>query len=220
MKLISTMIEKVMSTIHAFFHPRPIEPGQRWTHKPPTPFSDYWIASVLEVKGGYVKYSTVIAPECMANCVIKLPPVIGYVRSFDFRFSYPIFLGDKMSNFTPPTRAMDTFTPDFIKNLKHEIDTNADITHVNDADFLFALTAINELRAEVDEARAAWQDERNLTKELQAKIREISGVISERHGDDGRFEQPEDEFNDSNETITIKRLFAIIENMEEEDDTK
>lgn len=47
-------------------------------------------------------------------------------------------------------------------------------------------------------------------KESEAKLLKISEILSERHGDDGRFEGPEDEYNDDPEVITIKRIFAII----------
>ena len=48
----------------------------------------------------------------------------------------------------------------------------------------------------------------------EAKLREISGLLSYRHGDDGRFDMPEDDENDEQEVVTIKRLFAILEDGE------
>lgn len=47
-------------------------------------------------------------------------------------------------------------------------------------------------------------------KETEAKLLKISDILTERHGDDGQFEGPEDEYNDDPEVITIKRIFAII----------
>lgn len=70
---------------------------------------------------------------------------------------------------------------------------------------------IETLRDGNRELRAAMADDRKLIEALQAKLREISSLISSRHGDDGRFCEPEDEYNDEPEVVTIKRLFAIIE---------
>lgn len=70
---------------------------------------------------------------------------------------------------------------------------------------------IETLREGNRELRAAMADDRKLIEALQARLREISALISSRHGDDGRFCEPEDEYNDEPEVITIKRLFVIIE---------
>lgn len=70
---------------------------------------------------------------------------------------------------------------------------------------------IETLREGNRELRAAMADDRKLIEALQARLREISALISSRHGDDGRFCEPEDEYNDEPEVVTIKRLFAIIE---------
>lgn len=48
-------------------------------------------------------------------------------------------------------------------------------------------------------------------KETEARLLKISEILSERHGDDGRFEGPEDESNDDPEVITIKRIFAVLD---------
>lgn len=70
---------------------------------------------------------------------------------------------------------------------------------------------IETLREGNRELRAALADDQKLIEALQARLREISALISSRHGDDGRFCEPEDEYNDEPEVVTIKRLFAIIE---------
>ena len=70
---------------------------------------------------------------------------------------------------------------------------------------------IETLREGNRELRSAMADDRKLIEALQARLREISALISSRHGDDGRFCEPEDEYNDEPEVVTIKRLFAIIE---------
>lgn len=70
---------------------------------------------------------------------------------------------------------------------------------------------IETLREGNRELRAAMADDRKLIEALQARLREISALISSRHGDDGRFCEPEDEYNDEPEVVTIKRLFSIIE---------
>jgi hypothetical protein len=48
-------------------------------------------------------------------------------------------------------------------------------------------------------------------KESEAKLLKISEILRERHGDDGRFEGPEDEYNDDPEVITIKRIFDVLD---------
>ena len=58
---------------------------------------------------------------------------------------------------------------------------------------------ITEMRAEITK----------LEKE-QAQLREISSIVSERHGDDDRYSLPEDEDSDDPEIITIKRIFAVL----------
>lgn len=70
---------------------------------------------------------------------------------------------------------------------------------------------IASYKEQIESLRAARVDDQKLIEALQARHREISALISSRHGDDGRFCEPEDEYNDDPETITIKRLFAIIE---------
>ncbi len=55
---------------------------------------------------------------------------------------------------------------------------------------------------------------RTRAERAEAKLREISGLLSYRHGDDGRFDMPEDDENDEQEVVTIKRLFAILEDGE------
>jgi hypothetical protein len=49
-------------------------------------------------------------------------------------------------------------------------------------------------------------------KETEAKLLRIIEILSERHGDDGRFCEPEDEYDDP-EVITIKRIFDILDDM-------
>jgi hypothetical protein len=67
------------------------------------------------------------------------------------------------------------------------------------------------MEEQIESLRTARNDDQKLIEALQRKLREISGLISSRHGDDGRFCEPEDEYNDEPEVVTIKRLFAIIE---------
>jgi len=47
--------------------------------------------------------------------------------------------------------------------------------------------------------------------ESAAKLDAISGLVSFQHGDDDRYDLPEDEMNDLPEVITVKRIFKILD---------
>jgi hypothetical protein len=51
---------------------------------------------------------------------------------------------------------------------------------------------------------------------IQTTLGSISGIVSERHGDDGNYEIPVDDENDEPEVATIKMIFDALDKLDNE----
>jgi hypothetical protein len=73
----------------------------------------------------------------------------------------------------------------------------------------------DKLQAEIDRLTAEVAELKTGSKKLEEFIKSISGCVSENHGDNGLYMFPVDEDLDSQEVVTIKEIFEILENYDD-----
>ena len=66
-------------------------------------------------------------------------------------------------------------------------------------------------KAEYDALLARCEAAEAEVARLRQEFGEIIALLTSRHGDDDRFEEPESDMYDAPETITVKRLFDILD---------